>query len=183
MYTVNFNDSSSCDSQLLSQAWTNISVNNDSCSSTAYTGSICLPYLQAWQSCVTTSGGEATPTTVTITKMSTEQEDTLNTINGILGMYMCTIFNITHLYSFVTYVDLYASTYPQCRSEALPFLCQFSFPLINCDTRQAYQSSKEECIRISTTICSVLWEAAANLGYADNLPICEDLPEGTLYIN
>ena len=69
-------------------------------------------------------------------------------------------------------------SFPDCQPEALPFLCQYSFPLVDCSTGRIYQSSMEECERISKQTCATLWNLAIVAGYQDILPVCSDLPKG-----
>ena len=70
------------------------------------------------------------------------------------------------------------ASFTECRDVAIPFLCQHYFPLKNCTTDNIYTASKEDCIRISTTVCASPWNIAINFGYGDQLPKCDSLPHG-----
>ena len=73
-------------------------------------------------------------------------------------------------FSTVSFID--------CRKAALPFLCQYYFPLKDCTTDNIYTASKEDCIRISTTVCATPWNIAVTLGHGHRLPKCNTLPHG-----
>ena len=59
---------------------------------------------------------------------------------------------------------------------AIPFLCQYYFPLHDCTNGDIYTASREDCIDISTGICASLWNLAINYGYGNRLPNCQGLP-------
>lgn len=64
----------------------------------------------------------------------------------------------------------------ECYEVALPFLCQYLFPLHDCNTAITYTATSEDCTAISTGACAQLWSLAVAFGYKDRLPKCEDLP-------
>ena len=68
-----------------------------------------------------------------------------------------------------------------CQEIALPFLCQYYFPLYDCPNGDIYTASIEDCIDISTGICALEWNLAINYGLVESLPNCQDLPSG-IYI-
>ena len=61
---------------------------------------------------------------------------------------------------------------------ALPYLCQYYFPLKDCTTDNIYTASKEDCVRVSTTVCATPWNIAVNFGHGHRLPKCNTLPHG-----
>ena len=65
-----------------------------------------------------------------------------------------------------------------CQEIALPFLCQFYFPLHDCPNGDIYTASREDCIDISTGICALQWNLAINYGFEKSLPNCHELPSG-----
>ena len=71
-------------------------------------------------------------------------------------------------------------TYPECQLEALPFLCQYYFPLTDCLNNKIYSATQEECERISTTVCAIPWKLAISFG--EELPECDSLAQ-TCMIN
>lgn len=64
---------------------------------------------------------------------------------------------------------------------AFPFLCQYYFPLYNCNISLIYKATIEECIVISTGVCSQIWNVAVAFGYESLLPNCNNLPTGIQY--
>ena len=65
--------------------------------------------------------------------------------------------------------------YKECQQVAIPFLCQYYFPLYDCPNGDIYTASREDCINISTGICALQWNLAINYGYGDRLPNCQKL--------
>ena len=149
-------------------------VTNESCPTETYNGLICLPYLRIWRSCVL----DKTESTIELAMSNSpqsEREKLLNDLNGILSKLLVAV-------DIFIKIGYYVDSFPDCKSEALPFFCQYSFPLMDCESGQVYQSSKQECLRISTSVCPLLWSLGAmDPNYADALPVCEDLQEGIYY--
>ena len=67
--------------------------------------------------------------------------------------------------------------FPVCKSVAIPFLCQYYFPLKNCVNGEIFTASQSECILITTAACAEPWRLAISLSYGDLLPRCDTLPE------
>ena len=63
-----------------------------------------------------------------------------------------------------------------CQNVAIPFLCQYYFPLYDCPNGDIYTASREDCINISTGVCASLWNLAIKYRYGDRLPDCQGLP-------
>ena len=74
------------------------------------------------------------------------------------------------------YSNKFLVYHKDCQQMALPFLCQYYFPLYDCPNGDIYTASREDCIDISTGICASLWNLAINYGYGDRLPDCQELP-------
>ena len=91
--------------------------------------------------------------------------------SSALSVYSLILFNLNKNY-FSTV------SFTECRDVAIPFLCQYYFPLKNCITDNIYTASKEDCIRISTTVCAYPWNIAIKFGHGDQLPKCNSLPHG-----
>ena len=69
------------------------------------------------------------------------------------------------LYTQCYYLDNFASV--SCKQAAVPLLCQFTFPLCDCNTSppgDLYLPSQEECLKVSTEICASEWKLAVNSG-------------------
>ncbi|XP_019853194.1 PREDICTED: uncharacterized protein LOC109582731 [Amphimedon queenslandica] len=66
--------------------------------------------------------------------------------------------------------------YKQCQQQSSAFICQYFFPLADCSTGKSYKATKEDCLLISTGVCSDLWTLANNFGYGSLLPDCSTLP-------
>ena len=66
----------------------------------------------------------------------------------------------------------------ECQDAAVPFMCQYMFPLCDNDTGELYLPTQEECLRISNQVCSQEWNIAKQFGYGDQLPHCAKLPPG-----
>ena len=108
-------------------------------------------------------------------------------------MLTCTHTSVyIHTY-FSNVICLFVATYSftECQEQAIPFFCQYYFPLKDCTTDNIYMASKEDCNRISTTVCAAPWNLAINIGYGHQLPKCDALPHGehmidsnhTIYFN
>ena len=63
----------------------------------------------------------------------------------------------------------------QCRDAALPFMCQYTFPLCDNNSTQLYLPTQERCIEISEQVCSQEWNLTGQLGYQNLLPNCTTL--------
>ena len=94
--------------------------------------------------------------------------------NAHMYTYKC-----IHTY-FSNVICLFVATYSftECQEQAIPFFCQYYFPLKDCTTDNIYMASKEDCNRISTTVCAAPWNLAINIGYGHQLPKCDALPHG-----
>ena len=68
--------------------------------------------------------------------------------------------------------------YKQCQQQSSAFICQYFFPLADCSTGKSYKATKEDCLLISTGVCSDLWTLANTFGYGSVLPDCSTLPNG-----
>ena len=64
---------------------------------------------------------------------------------------------------------------PTCKDAAVPFMCQYVFPLCDSTTGQLYLPTQQECLQISQQVCSIEWFLAKSL-LSDYLPDCEKLP-------
>ena len=67
----------------------------------------------------------------------------------------------------------YLEHFPDCRLVALPFLCQYYFPLSDCTSGKICSASREDCVRISTTKCALPWMLAGDSSV--KLPDCQSL--------
>lgn len=88
-----------------------------------------------------------------------EQDGNIQMISDLFGCY-----NIAVLY-FYFIVDQ-----PLCQQAVLSFLCQYTFPLCDCNGGDLYLPSQEECLRISNDVCAVEWSIVMNNGVM--LPNC-----------
>ena len=81
---------------------------------------------------------------------------------------------------FSNVICLFVATnsFTECQEQAIPFFCQYYFPLKDCTTDNIYMASKEDCNRIGTTVCAAPWNLAVALGYGHRLPKCDALPHG-----
>ena len=70
---------------------------------------------------------------------------------------------------------LFIVHYKECQQVAIPFLCQYYFPLYDCPNGDIYTASREDCIDISTSTCALQWNLAINYGYGERLPNCQKL--------
>ena len=57
---------------------------------------------------------------------------------------------------------------------AIPFLCQYYFPLYDCPNGDIYTASREDCIDISTGVCASLLAGSYGNRLCQELPSCED---------
>ena len=89
-------------------------------------------------------------------------------------------FSIFIIYIRYNFIDLLSLLVQQkdCQQVAIPFLCQYYFPLYDCPNGDIYTASREDCIDISTGICASLWNLAINYGFEESLPNCQDLSYG-----
>ena len=65
--------------------------------------------------------------------------------------------------------------FESCAQVALPFLCQYLFPLSDCSTGTSYSATRDDCIMISEGVCADVWDLGLRFGY--NLPNCDELPK------
>ena len=77
---------------------------------------------------------------------------------------------------------IFIEYYKQCQQQSSAFICQYFFPLADCSTGKSYKATKEDCLLISTGVCSNLWTLANNFGYGSLLPDCSTLPNGIIII-
>ena len=80
------------------------------------------------------------------------------------------------IYCYHNATPLFIDSFPECQEAAVPFLCRYYFPLSDCSSGYIYSASREDCIAITTTVCSTPWTLAITLGYGDQLPNCQELP-------
>ena len=66
--------------------------------------------------------------------------------------------------------------FESCAQVALPFLCQYMFPLSDCSTGTSYSATRDDCIMISEGVCANVWDLGLRFGY--DLPNCDELPNG-----
>lgn len=66
--------------------------------------------------------------------------------------------------------------FPECQEAADSFLCQYYYPLRDCSSGYTYSASREECIRVTASVCSIPWMLATTTRYREDLPDCEKLP-------
>ena len=71
-------------------------------------------------------------------------------------------------------IDLLATT--ECKEDAVPFLCLYSFPIYSCTDQLLLLPSKEECERISTTTCQAELQLVNQFQLGNLLPDCSELP-------
>ena len=64
----------------------------------------------------------------------------------------------------------------ECMQEAIPFLCQYGFPIYSCPEQKVVLPTEEECERISTTTCQAEVSLAASFGLEHLIPDCKGLP-------
>ena len=67
------------------------------------------------------------------------------------------------------------SNLESCAQVALPFLCQYMFPLSDCSTGTSYSATRDDCIMISKGVCADVWDLGLTFGY--KLPNCDELPK------
>ena len=144
---------------------------NASCPAHNYDGMTCKSYLNSWKKCV---GIEDNNNKCIYYNESLgplhQREQTLIGINTYLGK-LC--FD-RKLILFLT-----LGHNRECQRAALPFLCQYFFPLQDCTTNVIYTPSREDCIDIKTRTCAQLWKLAVIHGHGDSLPKCQDLNLGS----
>ncbi|XP_019853214.1 PREDICTED: uncharacterized protein LOC109582744 isoform X2 [Amphimedon queenslandica] len=128
------------------------SQDNDASECHEYTGTACRNFLHQWFQC-TIGEGE-----LNIGVSQQEQNQHEQTI-GSLSPYL--------------------EHYKQCQQQSSAFICQYFFPLADCSTGKSYKATKEDCLLISTGVCSDLWTLANSFGYGSLLPDCSTLPNDT----
>ena len=64
---------------------------------------------------------------------------------------------------------------PACKDAAVPFMCQYVFPLCDSTTGQLYLPTQQEFLQISQQVCSIEWKLATSY-LGNNLPDDEKLP-------
>lgn len=64
------------------------------------------------------------------------------------------------LFLSTQYIFSLLGNFSDCKTQAVTFLCQYYYPLIDSASEKIYTASKEECTRIVTTVCSnVPWSS------------------------
>ena len=158
------------DCSTLSITWSTLSINITpaDCDNNPYTGTICSDVLTAWHLC-TVEDGDIVIYSNKTEETQAQYEKNLLELDSLLGytkiMQLC----------MVSIMIIYIVHYKECQQVAIPFLCQYYFPLYDCPNGDIYTASREDCIDISTGICASLWNLAINNGYRDRLPICQEL--------
>ena len=90
-------------------------------------------------------------------------------------------FQLVPYYYFQLSLDRNGSQ--QCRDAVLPFMCQYTFPLCDNNTKQLYRPTQERCIEISEQVCPQEWNLTRQLGYQNLLPHCTKLmKQGNFYL-
>ncbi|XP_019850445.1 PREDICTED: uncharacterized protein LOC109581108 isoform X2 [Amphimedon queenslandica] len=117
-----------------------------------YAGSICEAFLTQWSECAAMREGSSVHVGVTEEKQM-KHESTLKTLNGFIG----------------------SPIFKSCAKVALPFLCQYMFPLSDCSTGTSYSATRDDCIIISEGVCADVWDLGLKFDY--DLPNCDELPK------
>ncbi|XP_019854872.1 PREDICTED: uncharacterized protein LOC109583828 isoform X2 [Amphimedon queenslandica] len=125
------------------------SQDNDASECHEYTGTACRNFLHQWFQC-TIGEGELN---IGVSQQEQNQHEQ----------------TITSLNSYLEYCK-------QCQQQSSAFICQYFFPLADCSTGKSYKATKEDCLLISTGVCSDLWTLANNFSYGSLLPDCSTLP-------
>ena len=81
-------------------------------------------------------------------------------------------FNINVMFSTNLSTATFNST--DCQKAAVPFLCQYVFPLRQCTNGDVYMPSKEQCLYVSTEVCTKEWQLAEQF-----VPNCTIFPPQT----
>uniref|UniRef100_A0A1X7UEJ6 FZ domain-containing protein n=1 Tax=Amphimedon queenslandica TaxID=400682 RepID=A0A1X7UEJ6_AMPQE len=147
----NFSEGGTISNNNVSQNCTRLSwsQDNDVSECHEYTGTACRNFLHQWFQC--TIGEDELNIGVS------QQEQ--NQHEGTIGS-----------------LSLYLEHYKQCQQQSSAFICQYFFPLADCSTGKSYKATKEDCLLISTGVCSDVWALANNFGYGSLLPDCSTLP-------
>ncbi|XP_019854875.1 PREDICTED: uncharacterized protein LOC109583829 [Amphimedon queenslandica] len=135
----------------ISQNCTRLSWNQDNDASECheYTGTACRDFLHQWFQCTI---GEGELNIGVSQQEQNQHEQTIESLNNYLEFYK------------------------QCQQQSSAFICQYFFPLADCSTGKSYKATKEDCLLISTGVCSDLWTLANNFSYGSLLPNCSTLP-------
>ncbi|XP_019850447.1 PREDICTED: uncharacterized protein LOC109581108 isoform X4 [Amphimedon queenslandica] len=154
--TVNSNDGTNYNETFPERNCSTIPVQwskvNASLSCYEYAGSICEAFLTQWSECAAMREGSSVHVGVTEEKQM-EHENTLKKLNDFIGQ-----LNLE-----------------SCAQVALPFLCQYMFPLSDCSTGTSYSATRDDCIMISERVCADVWDLGLRVGY--DLPNCDELPK------
>uniref|UniRef100_A0A1X7TFL7 FZ domain-containing protein n=1 Tax=Amphimedon queenslandica TaxID=400682 RepID=A0A1X7TFL7_AMPQE len=129
------------------------SQDNDASECHEYTGTACRNFLHQWFQC-TIGEGELN---IGVSQQEQNQHEQTMT-------------------SLSTYFGNGVEFYKQCQQQSSAFICQYFFPLADCSTGKSYKATKEDCLLISTGVCSDLWTLANNFSYGSLLPDCSTLP-------
>ena len=148
--------------------WSGLTTNltSSNCNNYVYLGTICRTILTKWHLC--TSGDSDVIHTNQTKNTQSQKENDLIQLNTLLGNK---IYHLSFDLLIYCLVD-----YKECQQVAIPFLCQYYFPLYDCPNGDIYTASREDCINISTGVCALQWNLAINSGYGDRLPDCHELP-------
>ena len=144
---------------------------NASCPAHNYEGMTCKSYLNSWKKCVgiEDDNNECIYYNESLGPLH-QREQTLIAINAYLG-------KLCFYRKLILFLTLGHNR--ECQRAALPFLCQYFFPLQDCTTNVIYTPSREDCIDIKTRTCAQLWNLAVIYGHGDSLPKCQDLNLGS----
>ena len=67
----------------------------------------------------------------------------------------------------------------ECQQHALPFFCLYLFPIFSCLEQKVILPTKEECERITTSLCQVELSKATVFGLDHIIPDCNELPSSS----
>ena len=85
-----------------------------------------------------------------------------------------TLVFIVVLYLYINYYFTANLNNTECQKAAVPFLCQYLFPLRQCTNGDVYKPSKEQCLYVSTEVCTKEWQLAEHF-----VPSCAIFPPQT----
>ena len=134
---------------------------------------MCVEQLRIWQSCI---DSDHTISSVFVNASNfIESEKYANEFVNTLGKMIIVLL----------YYCLHDNAVPQIASDcslvAVPFICQYLFPLCGADNTSLLRPSREDCTNISEYTCRPEWLLAKELGYGYLLPNCSELPKNGKY--
>ncbi|XP_019859821.1 PREDICTED: uncharacterized protein LOC109588072 isoform X3 [Amphimedon queenslandica] len=149
--SINYTGFQSNITGILNQNCTRLSwsQDNDASECHEYTGTACRDFLHQWFQCTI---GEGELNIGVSQQEQNQHEQTISLLSSNLEFYK------------------------QCQQQSSAFICQYFFPLADCSTGKFYKATKEDCLLISTGVCSDLWTLANNFSYGSLLPDCSTLP-------